>query len=157
MNPVHKDIVTVDHLHAKPTLWYKLTVFLFDLRNFSSNEASRTRLQNVIGEFHLGEPYFTTDETSLLLRTMIDDSGGVTLKDAISDFFAKKLETRVRGRVKSTGEWTVCAAHDLAPVFERAFGVRVKELSRDKVFKKLMQKRGLDVSDDGAMWTRDRT
>ncbi len=56
----------------------------------------------------------------------------------------KKMNQRMKKRVES-GDFRVCAAYDLAPVFEGAFGVRVKDLKRNGNFLDLMKERGLEI------------
>jgi len=52
---------------------------------------------------------------------------------------------------EESGDFRVCTAHDLAPNFERVFGVKEKELGRDKVFIGLVEKYGLELG-EGLKW-----
>lgn len=56
----------------------------------------------------------------------------------------ERLERRLKKRVES-GDFRVCAAHDLAPVIEKAFGVKEKELARSERFKEVMGRCGLKL------------
>jgi hypothetical protein len=47
--------------------------------------------------------------------------------------------------VESENDYRVCAAHDVAPLFEKAFGVKEGGLKRNKEFVKLVRKRGLEL------------
>ncbi|KAF2017086.1 hypothetical protein BU24DRAFT_143463 [Aaosphaeria arxii CBS 175.79] len=147
-------------LHDNPTLNYKLHVFLYDLRHFRSSPSSRSRLDAVVDTHYLGAPYFDPVERSLLLSSLIipsfpSSSSSTTttdtLQDTLDDFFRRKLEKRVKGRIEKEGDGRICAAHDLAPVFERAFGVRMKELEKNRGFMKLLRTRGLELR-EGQVW-----
>jgi hypothetical protein len=48
----------------------------------------------------------------------------------------------MKKRVESADYW-VCAAHDLAPIFEKAFDIKPKELAKNKEFLDRMEKSGL--------------
>ena len=142
--------LTIQQLKENHLLWYKLHVFMYDLRNFRSKEMSRNRLDCVIDDMYIGEPYFTADEHDKLRRT-ITHGTDMTLEDLLSEFFQNKLEKRIQGRIKATGDWRICAAHDLAPIIERAFRVNSKDLSKNKMFVKLVQRDGLQLR-EGVIW-----
>jgi hypothetical protein len=138
-----------DNLRENRLLWYKLHVFMYDLRNFRSNKASRTRLDAVISLDYIGQPYFSDDEAQTLRNTIVE--GGSTLQEALDSFFRLKLPSRLQSRAKSEYDYRVCAAHDVAPVLEKAFGVKEGDLKRNKEFVKLVRKRGLDLV-KGEVW-----
>jgi len=56
----------------------------------------------------------------------------------------------MKKRVESN-DYRVCAAHDLAPIFEKALDINPKELARNKEFLALMEKSGLELG-DGEEW-----
>ncbi|KAF2125240.1 hypothetical protein P153DRAFT_369942 [Dothidotthia symphoricarpi CBS 119687] len=148
----HKNkTITIEELRQDNKLWYKLHVFMFDLRNFRTNTNSRERLELVTNELFIGNPYFDDNERQRLCNTIIDSSQR-TLEDVLGAFFQTTLEKRLQGRIKETGDWRICAAHDLAPIFERAFRVNTKDLSKNKVFSKMVQKGGLGALDNGGVW-----
>jgi predicted AAA+ superfamily ATPase len=122
---------------------------MYDLRAFRSNSDSRSRLDSVVSTYYIGEPYFSVSEAERVLHTIIE---GRTLKDTLNEFFEKKLEKRLEGRMKEMADYRVCAAHDIAPIVERAFGVRPGDLKKNKGFVKLVDKGGLGALDDGAVW-----
>jgi hypothetical protein len=59
------------------------------------------------------------------------------LEAIIEETLNGRLERRLKKRVES-GDSRVCAAHDLAPIFENAFGVKEKELARNERFKEML-------------------
>jgi hypothetical protein len=66
------------------------------------------------------------------------------LEAIIEETLNERLERRLKKRVES-GDFRVCAAHDLAPVIEKAFGVKEKELARSERFKEVMGRCGLKL------------
>ena len=143
---------TIEDLRHDNVFWYKLHVFMYDLRNFRSNADARDRLDCVVSEHYIGEPYFDASETDRLLHTIIDTTNGDTLGDSIEQFFTERLAPRLKGRMEETGDYRVCAAHDLAPIFERAFRVNAKDLCKNKTFIALVKKGGLQALDQGGVW-----
>jgi hypothetical protein len=122
---------------------------MYDLRAFRSNSDSRSRLDSVVSTYYIGEPYFSASEAERVLNTISD---GKALKNTLDEFFEKKLEKRLEGRMKETADYRVCAAHDIAPIVEKAFGVRPGDLKKNKGFAKLVDKGGLSALNDGAVW-----
>jgi hypothetical protein len=143
---------TIEELRRDNILWYKLHVFMYDLRNFGSNKDARDRLDSIASEHYIGEPYFDTAEADKLLHTVTSTATGSTLGDAIEQFFTEKLALRLKGRMEETGDYRVCAAHDLAPLFERAFRINAKDLVMNKSFMTLARKGGLYALDQGGVW-----
>jgi hypothetical protein len=52
----------------------------------------------------------------------------------------------MKKRVQSS-DFRVCAAHDLAPIFEKALDIKPKELERDCDFLALAEQFGLDLGE----------
>jgi hypothetical protein len=167
--PSPTTIVSIADIKANKGPWYKLHVFIFDLRNFREVPNSQARLNSVVDAPYIGLPYFTPEEVALLKSTRIpisalssspnlnpksnsqtskaEDAKGEeykTLEEVIEETLNERLERRIKKRVKS-GDFKVCAAHDLAPVFERAFGVKEKELGRNERFKEVLGRCGLKL------------
>lgn len=67
-----------------------------------------------------------------------------TLEDVIQSTLAERLERRMKKRVEN-GDYRVCAAHDLSPIFEKGFGINHKSLKSDAVFMGLMRENGLEL------------
>ena len=57
----------------------------------------------------------------------------------------------MKKRVES-GDYRVCAAHDLAPIFEKGLGIRAKNFEKDMEFIRLVRTSGLELK-DGQSWT----
>lgn len=68
----------------------------------------------------------------------------------IEETLNERLERRIKKREES-GDFRVCAAHDLAPILEKALGIGVKDLQRDNEFLGLLDRCGLDL-EDGEVW-----
>lgn len=140
---------TVQELRQNNKLWYKLHVFMYDLRTFRSNESCRARLDSVLAPDYIGAPYFSEEEAEQLRETVIEPNTSDTLGHRLNTFFQQKLEKRMKTRMEETGDYRVCAAHDLGPIFERALGVNPTDLAKNKTFVKLVNKKGLEALDKG--------
>ncbi|KAF2249606.1 hypothetical protein BU26DRAFT_530323 [Trematosphaeria pertusa] len=142
----------MDELRRDGILWYKIHVFVYDLRNFRSSDKSRDRLESVVDTYYIGPPYFSATEADNILHTIADPETGKILREILDDFFAQKLEKRIKARTKETADYRVCAAHDLAPIVEKAFRIHPKDLAKNKGFVKLLNKRGLGALSEGGVW-----
>ncbi|KAF7179288.1 hypothetical protein CNMCM7691_008221 [Aspergillus felis] len=127
-----------------PTLWYRLHVLLFDLQHFNQRPDSRGRLETVTDLSYIGSPYFTDDEATAIKNTVVH---GKTLAQIIEQELQERLERRNKKRVDS-GDFRVCAAHELAPILAGALCMNLKQLDRDKRFALLISSRGLDLGDE---------
>ncbi|KAI9652950.1 MAG: hypothetical protein M1831_006279 [Alyxoria varia] len=132
---------------APGTLWYRVNLFIHDLRNFSTTPSALARLDSITDPSYLGAPYFSPSEVTMLKATLVD--GDKTLARVMEETLQERLERRMKKRVES-GDYRVCCAHDLAPVFEKAFDVKPKDLVKDKGFMRLVDEKGLRL--DGEMW-----
>ena len=54
--------------------------------------------------------------------------------------------------MKETGDYRMCAAHDLAPIVEKAFGIHPKDLTKNKGFGRLVDAGGLGALDKRDVW-----
>lgn len=129
-----------------PTLWYRIHVLLFDLQHYTQRADSRNRLEAVVGPSYLGAPYFESQEAEAI-RTV--DCRGKPLSQILQTRLDERLSRRMDKRVES-GDFRVCAAHDLAPVLGEQLGVDLKRLSKEKTFINLLNAKGLDLGD--ARW-----
>ncbi|GIJ91236.1 hypothetical protein Asppvi_010201 [Aspergillus pseudoviridinutans] len=127
-----------------PTLWYRLHVLLYDLQHFNQRPDSRERLETVTDVSYIGPPYFNVDEATAIKNTVVH---GKTLAHIIEQELQERLERRSKKRVDS-GDFRVCAAHDLAPILAAALGTNLRQLDRDKRFALLISSRGLDLGDE---------
>lgn len=127
-------------------LWYRLHVFVYDLRNFNSGATARGRLDTATDPVYLGKPYFSEEEVWLLRSTEVGPNEE-TLDQRVENTLEERLNRRMKRRVQS-GDFRVCAAHDLAPMFEKVFHVNPKKLAKDVKFMSLMTANGLTFRDD---------
>jgi hypothetical protein len=56
----------------------------------------------------------------------------------------------MKKRVES-GDYRVCTAYDLAPIFETAFDIKPKDLAKDDAFLSLLENSGLKLK-NGENW-----
>lgn len=138
-------------LKANTAIWYKLHVLLYDLRSFRTDSVSRERLEAVNDISYIGEPYFSSEEATTIKNTQTKTEGvdekGRTLSQAIEEEVQARLDRRMGKRVE-TGDFRVCAAHDLAPVLARLLGVDMKMIEKDKGFLDLVRTKGIYVGDE---------
>ncbi|RLL93713.1 hypothetical protein CFD26_102458 [Aspergillus turcosus] len=97
-------------------------IFIQDLKFFGSKVEARTRLLGTNHVFFLGQPYFSSAAVEKILALPMPPS---TLQGHLDDLVKKKAE---RGQ-----EQEFCAAHDLAPIFLRAFDMNWDALKREKL------------------------
>jgi hypothetical protein len=128
-----------------PTLWYRIHVLLFDLQHYAQRADSRTRLETVTDPCYLGLPYFSADEAETLRSA---DSNGKPLSQVLATRLDERLGRRMEKRVES-GDFRVCAAHDLAPVLGEVLGIESKRLAKEKEkgFVELVDRKGLELGD----------
>ena len=79
----------------------------------------------------------------MIKSTIVD--GSITLETVIEETLNERLERRIKKRVESE-DFRVCAAHDLAPIFEKAF--EPKDLAKDERFLEILDRSGLKLKDD---------
>jgi hypothetical protein len=139
----------IQDLRNTPSLWYRIHVFVYDLRNFKERANCQSRLDSIVDASYLGTPYFKPEEVDMLKATKVD--GEMTLETVIRNTLEERLERRLKKRVES-GDYRVCAAHDLAPIFETAFAIKPKDLAKDSGFLSLLDKSGLKLK-NGESWT----
>ncbi len=109
--------------------------FIHDLRTFSGDRASRSRLDSTGHEFFLGKPYFTKDTVDKILQLK-------TGKNTVEDELRALVEKRMRAEI--------CAAHDLSPFFESVLGIAWdKERQRAISMQEGMKK--AEISSEGSM------
>ncbi|KAL8925832.1 MAG: hypothetical protein Q9208_003329 [Pyrenodesmia sp. 3 TL-2023] len=140
-NAKSKTSPQLQSLQSDAQFWHKVKVFLFDLRHFKERTDSRDRLELITDPSYIAAPYFDPSEIQRI-KSFIPDGQDITLGQLIESTLDEKLNRRMKKRV-ATGDYRVCAAHDLAPVFEQAFGVRPKDLQKDKKFVKSLTADGL--------------
>lgn len=64
--PVKNPRYTVQDLQDLPSLWYRIHVFVYDLRNFKERVDSQARLDSIVDASYIGLPYFQPDKVERL-------------------------------------------------------------------------------------------
>lgn len=139
----HSHTLQLQDIAASPSLWYRVHVLLFDLQNFDHRPSSRTRLDQVIDPHYIGAPYFTPDETIRLKNMPVHEK---SFQQVVSERLAERLDRRMKKR-SGSGDFRVCAAHDLAPIMADILRVDLKQLDRDRQFVRLLDTNGLDLQE----------
>lgn len=134
-------------IRSRKSLWYRLHVYVYDLRNFRTDSAARDRLDSIMDTTYLGKPYFNEEEVGILKNTLSNSSGSETLAQKIESTLDERLGRRIKKRVES-GDFRVCAAHDLAPIFEAVFDIYPKKLAKNFALISLISSRGLRLRDE---------
>ncbi|KAG8627030.1 hypothetical protein KVT40_004513 [Elsinoe batatas] len=109
---------------------------------------SQARLDSIVDASYLGPPYFDETEVARLESTVFSD--GLTLAVQIQTTLDERLGRRTKKRIESD-DFRVCAAHDLAPIFEKAFSIAPKHLARNQKFVDLVDVHGLSTPEDWRM------
>lgn len=107
-----------------PSFENNACVFLQDLKQFGRSSDARDRLLASNHEFFLGAPYFSSETVTAILKLPF---GHNTFHANLKDLIAKKQE---RGQSDE-----ICASHDLAPLVEKAFGIRWSSVRKMKELK----------------------
>ncbi|KAL1970319.1 hypothetical protein VTN77DRAFT_5479 [Rasamsonia byssochlamydoides] len=124
----------------------EIHVFVYDLRHFRERLDSRTRLEQVVDVLYLGTPYFQAEESELLKNMVFVVDDQKTLAQYTQESLEERLNRRMKKRVRS-GDFRVRAAHDLAPIFEKALEIHPRKLAHDEGFLQRLENGGLDPGD----------
>jgi hypothetical protein len=73
-----------------------------------------------------------------------------TLQTVIQETLDERLERRIKKRVGS-GDFRVCAAHDFAPIFEKAFSIKPRDLAKNNDFLSFVTNSGLKLKDEESL------
>ena len=128
---MEKSLVSLPELKLDSKIWYKIHIHLYDLWHFEQSSDSRCRLESVIDPSYLGEPYFAQDEAEKIKDPCLD--GDKPLSALIEATLHERLERRIKKRVES-GDYRVCAAHDVALILEKAFGMEAERPGKGSSF-----------------------
>ncbi|KAL4887914.1 hypothetical protein BDV59DRAFT_206510 [Aspergillus ambiguus] len=135
---------------SSDNLLYRLHVLLFDLQNFTKREDCRKRLDTIADISYIEPPYFTGSEAEETKEEIKNATkGSKTLSEIVADELSTRLERRTKKRVES-GDYRICAAHDLSPILARTLNIDLKQLEKDKEFLRLVGTKGLHL--DGETW-----
>ncbi|OBT65206.1 hypothetical protein VE03_04724 [Pseudogymnoascus sp. 23342-1-I1] len=148
MEAFPKKVTSLEDLKAQPSLWFKIHVLLYDLRDFEENPQAQERLDTVLDVSYIGMPYFDPVEAQQLKACVVDATDSKTLEMLIEDTLRERLERRMKKRV-DTGDYRVCAAHDIALIFEKAFSIKPKDLQTNTEFLALLESYQLEHRDIG--------
>ncbi|KAE8381761.1 hypothetical protein BDV26DRAFT_289189 [Aspergillus bertholletiae] len=121
-------------------LWYRIHVLIADLKSFDKS-TSHKRLDKIVDPSFIGEPYFTPIEAETIKKTVID---GKEFTQFMEEELNKRLDRHQKKRLES-GDFRICAAHDLAPIMAQALGIDLKQLEKDKGFAHLVEEKGLHL------------
>jgi hypothetical protein len=91
-------------------------------------------------------PYFNPTEVQQLKACVVDATNNKTLETIIEETLKERLERRMKRRIESE-DYRVCAAHDLAPIFEKAFNIKPKDLQTNAEFLALLDRSELELKD----------
>lgn len=141
---------SIEDLKTQPSLWYKIHVLIYDLQNFQDNSKAQARLETIQDISYISMPYFDPTEAQQLKACVVDATNNKTLEMLIEDTFKERLERRMKRRVESE-DYRVCAAHYLAPIFEKAFNIKPKDLQTNAEFLALLDRSELKLQ-DGDVW-----
>ena len=83
------------------------------------------------------------------MKNIVTDTSGKTFSERLEEGLNERLERRKKKRVQS-GDFRVCAAHDLAPLIASALGIDLKLMEKDKDFAKVVEEKGLNLR--GEIW-----
>lgn len=137
---------SIEDLKSQPSLWYKIHVLVYDLRNFQENPKAQARLDTVQDILYIGMPYFDPIEAQQLKTCIVDATNNITFETLIKDTLRERLERRAKKRADSE-DYRVCAAHDLAPIFEKAFNIKPKDLQTNTEFLTILDRSQLILKD----------
>lgn len=101
---------TIAELRAdNPAFTQNCINFIRDLQYFDSERGARARLENTAHQFYIGEPYFDSQTVNTILQIR-----------SISGTLESQLQALA---AKQAGTGSVCAFHDLSPVYQSYLGV----------------------------------
>lgn len=150
---------TPAELKQDTNFWYKIHVLLHDLRNIKTNPDSEKRTLCTTGELYISGPYFTDSEAALIKSALVslplpttdldffdeeneNENGAaeqndivereVTVEEAIKERLAGFFEKR-----RASGDSRPCGPHDMAPIYERVFGIEKRELEDERFLGRL--------------------
>ncbi|PWY75956.1 hypothetical protein BO83DRAFT_426208 [Aspergillus eucalypticola CBS 122712] len=125
-------LITLSDLRGSslsPTFWYRVHVLVFDLRNFNKDSSKKQEAEKI--------------------KHIVTDTRGKTFSETLEEGLDERLERRKKKRVQS-GDFRVCAAHDLAPLIASALGIDLKQMEKDKDFAQVVELKGLNLR--GEIW-----
>ncbi|KAI1762815.1 hypothetical protein GGR53DRAFT_467963 [Hypoxylon sp. FL1150] len=105
--------------------------FVYDLRTFGKDKGFRARLEGTLHEFFMGMPYFSDSTRDRLMRLPTRNGD---LEGTLRALANKRKE-----------DGTICASHDLAPLFEVVLGLRWDKEEGKALFEELKSVGGFSM------------
>lgn len=163
---------TLSDLKQDTNLWYKIHVLIHDLGNIKTDPSSELRTLLTTDELYISGPYFAASESALIKATIIQDTRNTevateteqtteeitavegaaaakTLDSVTVEREPKTIEEAIKERLagffdkrRASGDSRPCGPHDMAPIYERVFGIQHSEL-RDERFLGRLRRSGL--------------
>lgn len=127
-------------LRADEELLYRIRAFLYDLRNMAHDRASERRIHSTKDELYLGAPYFTPAEVAHIKTAIVNQAyrPGCDQLPTVVEF----VRLCLAGFFNTHKPSGYVQPYDLAPIYERAFGISVYEL-QDAQFLFRLRRQGL--------------
>jgi hypothetical protein len=142
-NAIPGTSVKTSILLSDSRLRYKLSVLIYDLRNIMKDHNSEVRTLSTTDELYLSLPYFTNAEsaaikTALVDRTDVGELDGIKLEQNQTSEMAIKtnLATFFEKR-KASEDSRPCGPHDIAPLYQKVFGIETAEIQDDRFLARL--------------------
>lgn len=110
---------TIADLRSMPNLWYKINVFVYDLRNFRERPDARSRLDSISDSSYIGQPYFTGSNATILKSIVIEEDK--CLAQVIEETLNERLERRKRN--VSRVVTVVCVQRTISLQFSRRLSI----------------------------------
>ncbi|KFY25226.1 hypothetical protein V491_01855 [Pseudogymnoascus sp. VKM F-3775] len=79
MEAVPKNGISIEDLKAEPSIWYKIHVPIYDLRNYQENPQARERLNTVEDLSYIDKPYFDLVESQQVKACTMDSMSSKSL------------------------------------------------------------------------------
>jgi hypothetical protein len=147
---------TVAELRADRDLWYRICVLIYDLRNLAKDNNAENRILCTTDELYISTPYFSSDEAARIKVAMIESTlpyptppselegwadeldelppppQATSIEHAITISLANFFEKR-----RASGDPRPCGPHDMAPIYQRVFGVDRTKIEDERFLSRL--------------------
>jgi len=139
---------TLAALKANLDLLYKIRVLIYDLRNIAKDKSSEARTLRTTDELYISSPYFTPAEAALIKSTIVEDHityadlGAMEETDPAPSSMAieEAIKTRLTNffeKRRVSGDSRPCGPHDMAPTYEKVFGISRAEIDDERFLSRL--------------------
>ena len=131
--PSTKETKHLTQLHQIPDFTEMAKQFIRDLRCFGGDVKAQARHNDTKHEYFLGGKYFSPSTVAKILQIPVGNSS-----------VKEELEKLSRRKVEREQQNEICAAHDLAPLFEIAFGLDWTTLKNEDALKNKANQKGAE-------------